>query len=243
MKRNFIFQKTALFMTCMLFMNACGTPSPAATTMPVPPTATAISFAPLPEGKIIFEKADGKKFAGTVYGQGETAIIFGNMAHDGEAQWDPFVKVADRDKFTLITYLRLGTDDASIEEETRLILQELRDHAYQRVICMGASLGVKSCASIAAEPEIIGMVMIAGVDHHFTSVDGKTLGEAYPKLFIAGGADPAASDTQQMYDGASEPKKLVLFSKDGMHGTRLFFSPAHSDEFLKLLLDFAEDLP
>jgi hypothetical protein len=222
MNRNFVFQKTALLIMCMLLVNACAD-APVATAAPIPPTATAISFSPLAEGKIIFEKADGKKFAGTVYGQGKTAIIFGNMAHDGDAQWDPFVKAADRGKYTLITYLRLGTDDASIQEETKLILQRLREHGYERVICIGASLGVKTCASIAEEPEIIGMVMIAGVDHHFTSVDGKILDKSYPKLFIAGETDPAAADTQQMYDGASDPKKLVLFSKDGMHGTRLFF--------------------
>jgi hypothetical protein len=103
------------------------------------------------------------------------------------------------------------------------------------MICIGASLGVQSCGSIAHEPEIVGVVLIAG------SLNHKLADVTYPKLFIAAALDTAAFNTQLNYDQASEPKKLVLFQHNSIHGTGLF-SSKDRDQFLTLLIDFVNSL-
>jgi hypothetical protein len=103
------------------------------------------------------------------------------------------------------------------------------------MICIGASLGVWSCGSIAHEPEIVGFVLISGALKH------KLADVPYPKLFLAGAQDPDAFFTQLDYDQASEPKKLVLFENNRIHGTGLF-SSKDRDQFLTLLTDFVDGL-
>src|SRR5688572_2905082 len=223
MKRIFVFQKTVFLALGMFFLAGCGALQPAPTATPIPtavPTVTPIPlpFLPPAEGRIIYEKPDGKKFVGTIHGQGETAIILGNMGSGGETQWDPFVDAVDKQKFTVVTFLRLSYDLAGIVEETNIILQQLRDSGYRRVVCIGASLGVTTCGSIAEQPEMIGIVLIAGPNDA-----GSLENITYPKLFIAGATDRFAADTQKIYDQAGEPKELVLFPKDGLHGTDLFY--------------------
>jgi hypothetical protein len=153
------------------------------------------------------------------------------MSSGGEAQWSPFVEAVDQQKFTVVTFSYLQDDYASAAQETNIVLQRLRESGYKRVVCIGASLGVTSCASIAQEPEMIGIVLIAGPNN------AGSLDKTYPKLFIAGGNDQWAIATQKAYDLADEPKTLVLFPGNGVHGTGLFYSPDR-DKFLKLLVDF-----
>lgn len=70
-------------------------------TLTVTPSPTPIF--PLPEGRIIFEIDPDRKFSGTVYGQGETAIIMANMSQGGEAEWNPFVEAVDKQKLLLLS--------------------------------------------------------------------------------------------------------------------------------------------
>jgi hypothetical protein len=104
------------------------------------------------------------------------------------------------------------------------------------VICIGASLGTRACNHIALEPEIVGLVLIAGAVHHATVAEA-----TYPKLFIAGALDRWAFDIRNGYTQAAEPKKLVLFENNRVHGTDLFRSQ-DSEQFLTLLVDFVNGL-
>lgn len=223
-----------------LIMNSCTAAQtiPTATLAPTP--SPTITFTPtparLPEGKIIFEKSSDKKFAGTVYGQGETAIIMANMTTGGEVQWDPFVEAVDKQNFMTVTFNYLQADFSGASQETRIVLRKLREAGYKRVICIGASLGVTSCTSLAGEPEIVGLVLVAGPNN-----GGSLAKVTYPKLFIAGALDQWARDTQVIYDKAAEPKTLVLFEGNSAHGASLFYSNDR-EEFLTLLIDFVNSL-
>jgi hypothetical protein len=102
---------------------------------------------------------------------------------------------------------------------------------------MGASLGVTACAAIAREPDVVGLVFIAGPNN------GGSLAEvSSPKLFVAGELDRWAVDTQLAYEQAAEPRQLVLFPGNSAHGTDLFYS-ADQEPFLELLLGFVNALP
>lgn len=214
---------------------SCSALQPEPTATPAP-TFTPTPTFPLPEGLIVFEKSQGRKFAGTVHGHGETAIILANMTTGGEAQWDSFVEAFDREKFSVLTFGYLQADFPGAYQETNIVLKRLRASGYQRVICIGASLGVTACASIARQPELIGIVLVAGPNN------GGSLAEVtYPKLFVAGALDQWARDTQLIHDQAADPKTLVLYPDNAAHGADLFYSPDR-DAFLALLLEFVEGL-
>lgn len=229
---------SALLIGLMMVSCTVAQPIPTATLAPTP--SPTITFTPtparLPEGKIIFEKSSSKKFTGTVYGQGETAIILANMTTGGEVQWDPFVEAVDKQNFMTVTFNYLQADFSGAAQDTRIVLKKLREAGYKRVICIGASLGVTSCTSIGREPEIVGLVLVAGPNN-----GGSLAKVTYPKLFIAGALDQWARDTQVAYDKAAEPKTLVLFEGNSAHGASLFYSNDR-EEFLTLLIDFVNSL-
>ena len=212
-------------------------PQPAETRTSTPvstssPTAevTPTLASPPPGRAIVFEESGSRKLAGTLYGEGETAILLANMSIGGEKQWDPLVAAVDKQKFTTVTFNYRDTDNAGPDMDR--ILGWLKEEGFDRVICIGASLGTRACNSIALEPEIAGIVLIAGSVHH-ASVAQAT----YPKLFISGALDRWAFDIQMGYEEAAEPKELVLFEEDRAHGTDLF-SSKDREAFLALLIDF-----
>jgi hypothetical protein len=207
--------------------------SPTITLTPtLSPTSTAV---PLPPGtEIVFEESGSKKFSGTAYGQGETAILLANMSVGGEKQWDPLVVAVDKEKFTTVTFNYRNINDFA--QDMDLILGHLKEAGFERVICIGASLGTRACSGIAREPEIVGLVLIAGAVHHASVAEA-----AYPKLFIAGELDRWAFDIKAGYEKAAEPKTLTIFENNKAHGTDLFHSE-DGEQFLSLLLDFVNNL-
>ena len=224
-----------------LIVTSC-TAEPAIPTATVAPTsAPTVAFTPtpdslLPEGKIIFEKSSTKKFSGTVTGIGETAILMANMSSGGQSQWSTFVEAVDKQKFTTITFNYLQADSIGAAQDTGIVLKKLRESGFERIICIGASLGVGACSSLAREPEIVGLVLVAGPTN-----SGSLSKATFPKLFIAGAVDRWAVNTQMSYDEAAEPKTLVLFEANSSHGASLFYSNDR-DQFLTLLLDFVNSL-
>jgi len=205
------------------------TPTPTITSAPtITFTQTPIN---LPPGKeIIFESSGGKDFTGTAYGEGKTVILLANMSIGGEKQWNPFVAVVDKHRFTTITFDYRNIND--VNPDMDLVHNWFKRVGFTRVICIGASLGTRACSHIALEPEIVGMVLIAGSVHHATVAEA-----TYPKLFIAGALDRWAFDIKNGYQTASEPKTLVLFENNRVHGTDLFHSK-DSEQFLTMLINF-----
>ncbi len=205
------------------------------TSIPSPTLASTPTSVPVPPGKeTIFDESGDRNLAGTLYGEGETAILLANMSIGGQKQWDPFVAAVDKQKFTTVTFDYRNINDVS--QDMDLILGWLKEQGFARVICIGASLGTRACSSIALEPEIVGMVLIAGSVHHASVAEA-----TYPKLFISGALDRWAYDIQTGYEQAAEPKELVLFEENRAHGTDLF-SSKDGEQFLTLLIDFVNGL-
>ena len=239
MNRIRLFQRSC-FLLLFLLLAGCAPQAIPTSTPTVQPTLaftlTNTPVFPLPEGSIIFEISSTQKTAGHVYGQGQTAIILANMSYGGETQWDSLVQALDKQKFTIITFSYLRPDYVNATQEVGAVLEELRQTGYKRVACIGASLGVTACGSIALQPELVGMVMIAGPNY------GEPVKAAYPKLFIAAADDPWSRDTETAYNAASKPKQLLIYPGTGVHGTGLFYSN-DKDKFLQTLLDFVDSLP
>jgi pimeloyl-ACP methyl ester carboxylesterase len=162
------------------------------------------------------------------------AFLLANMSIGGQKQWNPLVAAVNPQKFTTVTFDYRAINDVS--PDMQHILGWLRQEGFERVICIGASLGTQACSSIALEPETAGIVLIAGSVHYDRVAEA-----VYPKLFIAAELDPWAFNMQTGYERAAEPKELVLFEANRTHGTDLF-SSANNDKFLTLLLDFIDGL-
>jgi hypothetical protein len=200
------------------------------------PAASPTPKGPLPEGGILFEIDPARRFTGHVHGQGQTVIILANMSAGGEMQWDPLIAALDPQKFTAITFSYLQPDFPGAAQGVLTVLGQVRDAGYRRVVCIGASLGVSGCAGISAEPDVVGMALIAGPN--FSAPSSAT----YPKLFIAAELDPVAQNIRFAYQAAAEPKQLLLFPDTGVHGTTLFYSTV-KEQVLKALVDFVNGLP
>jgi pimeloyl-ACP methyl ester carboxylesterase len=189
----------------------------------------------MPTGeKIVFDDSGDKDLTGTLYGHDKTAIILANMSTGGEEQWDPFVAAVDKEKFTTVTFTYRNTNNPG--EDIHLVLEKLRGEGFERIICIGASMGVGACNAIAREPEMAGLVLIAG------SVNQVIVAEiTYPKLFISAASDPLVYDIKTGFEKAAEPKTLAILEDARAHGTNLFQS-SESDKFLTLLIDFVNAL-
>lgn len=198
-------------------------PAPAATL-----TSTPVLFE---EGPFILRLTNGQRFEGQVRGHGSTAIILANMSGGTESQWAPLYEKLDKEQYIIITYPWLY--NTAVIDETEVLLENLRSAGFERVICLGASLGATACGWLADQPETIGVVFIAGpAKHKLDTID-------VPKLFIAGESDRFARNTKLDHEQASEPKELVLYPTS-THGTDLFNSE-YGEEFLEVLLTFIDE--
>jgi pimeloyl-ACP methyl ester carboxylesterase len=239
------FMNYRIFLLFVILLTGCATtqPTPSITpssTLTALPKETAVitptlflspTPATLPPGQeIIFEESGSNKFTGTSYGTGKTAIVLANMSIGGAKQWDPFIAALDQQKFTTVTFNYRNIE--APDEDIRLVFDKLKEEGFQRVVCIGASLGTSACNAIAREPEMAGLVLIAGRVPHSTVAE-----VSYPKLFIVAALDPWAYDIQTGYEKAAEPKRLIVFENDRAHGTDLFRSQ-NSDAFLSALIDF-----
>jgi pimeloyl-ACP methyl ester carboxylesterase len=205
------------------------TTEPSASPSPAPTlTSTPVLFE---EGSFVLSLKNGQRFEGRVRGHGSTVVILANMSSGDESQWAPLYESLNKDQYLIVTYPWLY--NAAVIDETEVLLEHLRSAGFERVICIGASLGATACGWLANQPEMIGLVFIAGpVKHKLDEIE-------VPKLFIAGERDRFSRNTKLDYEQAAEPKEIVLYPTS-RHGTDLFDSD-HGDEFLDVLLTFIDE--
>ena len=214
------------------------------------PASQPTTLPSLSEGEVTFTTEDGVQLSGTVFGQGTTAVVLAHMLPTDQTSWQPFAQVLAERGFTALTFDFRGygqsggsKDYDSLDKDARAAVAFLRDHGFQRIVCIGASMGGLACGKVSHEPGLVGLVIISaprdmrsvGASLKVTRSDLADL--AYPKLFIASREDrPISGDVRGMYGWASDPKELEVF--DGFaHGTDLF-DTEHAEEFRELLLNF-----
>jgi len=230
-------------------------------TQPLAPTETAgppvtpiVKNTTTPGEPVSFTTEDGFQLSGTLFGESsETAIVLAHEAYAGESSWHPFASyLADQGYVALAfsfrgfgesegesNYSRVGTD-------LEAAFAFLRERGFQRIVCIGASLGGIGCGNVTHEPDLVGLVIISSPPGtgriELTSEDFADL--TYPKLFIAGEKDDLLSvpaNIQQMYDWSSEPKQIKLFNI-AEHGIG-FLKSSYANEFTILLTEFIASIP
>jgi pimeloyl-ACP methyl ester carboxylesterase len=201
---------------------------------------------------VFFFTVDDEKIAGTLYGEGgDFAVILGHMGEEGSnnrASWASFGKVlADRGIPALaIDFRGYGGSAAAEPSYTRqawdvLGAKEfLQGLGYERVVCMGASMGGSACFEAALQdPSFVGLAIIASP---VRATEEEVAVLTMPKLFVCEKGDPynLLPDMTETYRMVPGPKSLKTFAGTA-HGTRMFGSPV-GEEFSQALLDFLEQL-
>jgi pimeloyl-ACP methyl ester carboxylesterase len=237
---------------------ACGTPAPAPPPTPTPsPAAIPTETAPPPVlvEEVSFTTDDQVRLSGTLFGEGELAVILAHQGTQGTDQtsWQPFAKLLAQEGFTALTFdfRGRGQSEGTLElselvRDVRAAEALLRDRGLTRIVCMGASMGGTSCVKLALETDLEGLVVIAstmslGPPTDVYPQDYELL--ALPKLFVCAEDDTTgglADTVQEMYDLSPEPKQIKFFP-GAVHGTELFDTP-QGDEFTALLLGFLQGL-
>lgn len=234
----------------LVICSACGSSETA------PPTQTATST-PLGD-KVTFTTEDGVRLAGTLFGEGEPAVI---LAHQGTAgadqtTWRTFARVLAEHGYATLTFDFRGIGRSSgianrnkLDLDLAAAVQFMRDQGHKRIVCIGASMGGTTCIRRALDGEefeglvTLSSATITGVDTGI-EVSEEELGSlTLPTLFITaeGDSDLVVTDTTHMYESSPEPKALYLLPGRA-HGAYLFNTDA-GDELTTILLEFLKNLP
>ena len=239
---------------------------PTRTRTPIPPTATptltpTVPPTPAPTVEygvetITLTTEDNIELAGTLFlSEGDVAVVLAHMAGENDQQnWIPFAEQIASMGFTALTfdfrcYGQSGCGGDALADVLSLdigaAIEFLREQGFQRIVCMGASMGGRGCVSVAFDEELAGLVIVSGTGSG--NPDKQDLADFVspdmPKLFIVSENDNVAGRTLAMtllYESAPEPKIFVTYSGSA-HGTELFHSK-HGKQFRETLLNFLEGI-
>ena len=228
------------------------------TETPIPNEITVpTSTQPTPMETVTFTTEDGVQLAGSLFGEGESAVILAHQGTPGTDQtsWYTFGELLGERGFAALTFdfRGIGQSEGAInysalDQDVAAALQFLRDRGYENIVCVGASMGGTACIRVALNDEFAGLAtlgstMLAGGGNGLRVTQDDIALLALPKLFITAAADSfnVVDHTTRMYELSSDPKELHLLPGKE-HGTDLFNTDA-SEELATILLDFLENLP
>ena len=250
----------------MLLVSACGpgiqavststmVPTAASTMTPAEthtPSATDVKIStptPVVEPEIVsFLTEDDLTIAGSLFGEGEIAVILTHMGEagsDSRASWVPFARhVAAGGQVTALAIDLRGYGSSSGPRRTNRqsldvlgAVKFLQERGFNQIVCMGASMGGSACVEAAlAYPDLVGLAVIASdprLDRDYSPL-------TMPKLFVLEGGDPynLTGRMEAVYEMMPDPKEFHTFPEN-VHGTRMFDTPS-GDEIRQLLVDFLE---
>ena len=219
------------------------TPSPTAT---VPPTAAPMPTATpqptatpgLPPGDFFLIDPGSKlAFKATLRGQGDLVVVMANQGKNDTYSWDDLARQLVEQGFVAVNFTYTVPDMGIASTELDQVIDHLVQNGnYQRIVCIGGSMGGTACGTVARRSEIVGLALLAGGDAPDLSK------VTYPKLFVTGEHDTCcAGFMKTAYDKAAEPKTLKIFPDTGAHAVDLF-SSEYGDELVEMLVDFVQKL-
>jgi len=214
--------------------SAPATAQPAPTTQPEPtqPAPTATSVPSIPDGQVVIS-VDNETFNATITGNGEIGVILADTIGYDPLRWLPLIDALDGNETLRMITFAYRDEDATPYKDTRAVLDYLRGQGIDKIICVGAGYGATACGYLQAEPEMIGMVFLAGFDVPNVDAD-------FPKLFLTADTDPhtgAPAITQRAYEQSAEPKVFKSYAA-GVHGPALFTNVDVGPQVLADITDF-----
>lgn len=214
---------------------------------------------PYPGTPVTFPTTDGIQLAGTLFGEGATAVI---LAHQGtfgadQTTWHPFARLLAGRGYTALAFDFRGVGGSggklrygNLALDVNAAAQFLGDRGFQHILCVGASMGGTACILAAQENAFDGLIILASTMMAGSPADSLRVSPAdlellaQPKLFISASSENpvVVNDTRQMYELSLEPKDLLYFPGT-QHGTSLFKTGAGEELSATMLrfLDAVED--
>jgi pimeloyl-ACP methyl ester carboxylesterase len=236
----------------LLFLSACSSASPTPTARPTAPFPTAEE---VQEEKVSFTTEDDVKITATLFGDGSTVVILAHMGIAGvtEASWQPFARYIANLGYSALTinFRGRGTSEGTLDQhyliyDMNAAIDFLRSRGYEKIVCMGASMGGTTCLRAAIDQHIAGLVVIAspfniGIPTYVEPVEMESL--EIPSLYITAEDDPynVLIDMKVMAAKAPEPKQLVIYEGVSEHGTDLFYTK-YGTEMRDLLIAYLNGL-
>jgi alpha/beta superfamily hydrolase len=230
------------------------TPEPTETATPLPPTNTpeptataTIAYTPTPEIKTerVEIPYEDRIIRGTLVGEGDIAVVLAPMFGENRSSWIAFAKHLASLGYTALAFDFPGFGASSGEFnytattfDALAVIDFLLDQGYERIVCMGASVGAGACYEAAVlRPNLAGLVVIS-------APVGTTSEEAaillMPKLLVTGDEPDVKGPMKENYQLLAAPKQFKLINNK-VHGTDLLNTDAR-DEFIDILVDFLENL-
>jgi esterase/lipase len=189
------------------------------------------------------------------FGTGAPAVILAHQGTSGANQhdWEPFARMIAERGYSAVTLDFRGrgvsrgdmTATNYLIRDMRALIDHLHAEGYERIICIGASMGGTTCLRAAVEYDLVGVADIGSLmsNGEPTKITKDELAAlTIPKLFITTENDGnnVPESIKYMYEVSQEPKLLRIFPGD-VHGTDMFKQP-YAEQFTAELLAFLEAL-
>jgi pimeloyl-ACP methyl ester carboxylesterase len=201
---------------------------------------------------VTFTSQDNVRLAGTLFGEGELAVILAHMGMPGVDQqsWLPFARLLAERGFTALTLDFRGRGQSEGSLQTNLLVydihaatQFLSERGFERIVCIGASMGGTACMRAALDGDLAGLGVLAstlsnGDPTEVTAFELQQL--TLPKVFAYGGYDVilVISDMRIMSELSPAPKLVQVFPESA-HATNLFNTES-GEALTDLLVSFLE---
>jgi dienelactone hydrolase len=199
-----------------------------------------------------FTTQDNIELAGTLFGEGELAVILAHMGVPGTDQrsWQPFARLLAERGYTALTFDFRGRGDSGGKLDQSLLpydmqaaIQLLTERGYRQIACIGASMGGTTCMRAALEHNLVGLGVIGGVldlgkTNQISISEIKEL--KLPKLLVYGAYEMplVMLDMECLIELAPEPK-LVQVYPTAEHGT-VIFDAQYGGQLTELLIQFLQ---
>ena len=191
-----------------------------------------------------FRTEDSEDLWGSIFGDGEIAVILSHMRGRNQTSWFPFARLASTSGYKVMTFdfrgygKSTGTRDTRMDRDLEAAVAYVRAKGAKQVILIGASMGGTAAIEIAAEIDVQGVAALSPPTS-FGRINalGAVSSMLIPLLLIVAENDPPfTSSAREIVTAAAATQFLELPGQE--HGTNLY--SAHIDQVSGILLTFID---
>jgi len=236
------------------------TPEPTVTLVPIDTQVPTQAPTPLPEGveRISMKTPNNVELIGFLH-QPEVPLDNGLvvvLAHghtQSHKEWVDFEKILIDNGITTMAFDFSGHGEsggadrlATIGVDVTTVVEFLKQRGYERIICIGSSMGGTACAAGSIEGDIDGLVMLSSPMNRVRLIslrDFQAL--SIPKIIMFTENDHIAFALEEIdsyyktAEDAGEPKDVYIYPGVA-HGSGLLYE--QGDQVITILLDFVKNI-
>ena len=191
-----------------------------------------------------FRTEDSEDLWGSIFGEGEIAVILAHMRGRDQSSWFPFARLASESGYKVLTFdfrgygNSTGTRNTRMDRDLEAAVAYVRAYGAKQVVLIGASMGGTASIELAPEVNVQGVAALSpptafGRVNALSAVSSMLI----PLLLIVANNDPPFTDDARSLEAAAAATQF--FELPGQqHGTNLFSE--HSDQISGILLSFID---